>query len=186
MERWYALQVKAGLLSTAVWNLDKQNFETFFPKIQYKIRKGEVRVEQLFRGYGFVVLDVKQPGWQAVNGTKGVIRLLPRHTEEPLPLRVGFVESLREYDPIEIDRFGELLDDLASGVTVDIIRGAATGLRGVVNELRGRFAEVVFPDITGKIGNPLLVPVDALAVVDTALTRKKARERAWLYRKDMP
>lgn len=48
----------------------------------------------LFPGYLFLYLDLSEPGWEAVNGTRGIAHLLPVHLLMPLPLPEDFRESV--------------------------------------------------------------------------------------------
>jgi transcription antitermination factor NusG len=163
--RWYAVQIQPTLLSTAKWNLERQDFEPFFPTVVWRVSKTETKEEPLFKGYGFVYFDISESRWRSVNGTKGVIKMLPKHSEVPTPIRVGFVEVLREQDPIEMDRFKHII--ITVGGLVDVTHGLAEGRRGVVDKIRGRFAEIIFPSISGD-SNPLTIPTSALMPVDSS------------------
>jgi transcription antitermination factor NusG len=82
---------------TASSNLKNQSFENFLPEIR-EFRRGSLTTVQLFPGYIFVRFDIsdERVRWRSINGSRGVIKLLPTNLELPLPLPVGFVEDFRD------------------------------------------------------------------------------------------
>lgn len=85
--RWYVAQTHPRHETVALAHLRRQRFNGFLPLI--KTARGVL--SPLFPGYLFVELDLCER-WQAVNGTRGVRRLLGG--ENPLPVPVGYVEAL--------------------------------------------------------------------------------------------
>ena len=76
---WYAAQVRPNCLHMAVRGLTRQGFEFFLPKIvSDKKTTGGVAVPwaPLFPGYIFVRFDPARPAWRAINGTRGVTKLV--------------------------------------------------------------------------------------------------------------
>jgi len=100
MNHWYAIQTKAGQHSIAVLNLARRNFIVFCPLAERVVKKrGRIVAKTsypLLGSYIFVFMDLAlEGGWQVINRTRGVNRLLPHHLEEPLPVEDGLIESLQ-------------------------------------------------------------------------------------------
>src|SRR5947209_3924350 len=104
-DRWYSMQTLPQFQKTTEFNLRRQNFEPFFPRLLVRKSKLESYFEPLFKGYGFVRFDVDRDQWRSVNGTRGVVSLLPKWTLLPSPMVVGFVEFFIDNDPIESKEF---------------------------------------------------------------------------------
>jgi len=131
---------------TADFNLKNQNFEPFFPRILF--RKGKKCWEEpMFRGYGFVRFNPALVVWSSINGTRGVVGLLPRLSLYPTPAPEGFVEQLKENDPMPDDRFVEVFDQYFPGVTevvVDESHRLLGGRKGLVVDIRSKLLLVSF------------------------------------------
>lgn len=95
MHNWYCATLQPGLGSTAAMHLERQDFESYLPIGKEHIGDGRMKEYSLFPGYIFVRFDVELDRWRAINGTRGVVRLMPKHHEIPLSLPLGFIETLR-------------------------------------------------------------------------------------------
>ena len=121
---WYAAQVRPNCLHMAVRGLTRQGFEFFLPKIvSDKKTTGGVAVPwaPLFPGYIFVRFDPARPAWRAINGTRGVTKLVSFGNGGPRPVPNGFIDELQAH----CNENGLLLapDDLAPGDRVRVLRG---------------------------------------------------------------
>jgi transcriptional antiterminator RfaH len=97
--RWYVAQVHPQQEHIAKLNLEQQGFDVFLPLATRRVFIRNTAIEQsmpLFGPYLFVGFDIDVDRWRPVNSTRGVVRLLPKHLEEPLALPVGVVERWRE------------------------------------------------------------------------------------------
>lgn len=97
-ERWYVARTHSNREREAEWHLRNQKFPIFMPIVNRKTKRRTSLVEAqypVFPGYIFVRFDRSAPGWQRVNGTRGVQRLLPMHREVPTALPEGIVEWLQ-------------------------------------------------------------------------------------------
>ncbi|MCC5982886.1 MAG: transcriptional activator RfaH [Rhodobacteraceae bacterium] len=76
---WFLAQFKPNSHAIAARNLARQRFRTFLP-LHEETRRARGRfvtqLRPLFPGYIFVALDLAQGGWQKVNSTQGVTRLV--------------------------------------------------------------------------------------------------------------
>ena len=96
MTPWYVVHTQARAEERAVWHLENQGFECFLPRVRTvrrHARKVTPIVAPLFPRYLFVRFELNVAWWRAINGTRGVVRLL---TNGNLPLAVpfGVVEAL--------------------------------------------------------------------------------------------
>lgn len=78
-QAWYLAQLKPNSLEIARRNLMRQGFPLFVPqRVETRRMGGRFRTGPfpLFPGYLFIALDPAEGRWRAVNGTKGVTRLV--------------------------------------------------------------------------------------------------------------
>lgn len=100
--RWYVAETEPRKEMIAIQHLEQQSFDCFCPRLQ-KVRRHARRIETvlapLFPGYVFVNFDADRVGWRAINGTRGVRRLLTSERLAPLPMPEEAMASLLEkYD----------------------------------------------------------------------------------------
>jgi transcription antitermination factor NusG len=120
--RDYVAQTAAGLGGSAERYLAREGFKVF-------------RAARVFPGYIFIEGIEAWRSAAVVNRTRGVLKLLPRHLETPLPLPFGFVADLRW-------RLAE--GDLSERAEDDFLRRWLEGdqvvaLTGPFRDKRGRF-----------------------------------------------
>ena len=121
---WFAVQLKRGGLRHARENLRRQGFGVFSPKRRETSRrrdKLQTLERPLFPGYLFVQFDPKQPGWTAVQNTRGVSRILMMDPRAPQPLPEPVMEELIA----RCDRHEVLIGErgLRKGDTVRVVDG---------------------------------------------------------------
>lgn len=95
-DNWFAAQVKPNALRIALRNLDRQGFAALAPRmVAVRRQSGRVtrRAEPVFPGYVFVQFDPSRPGWQSVNGTHGITRLVTGDPRAPRPLPRDFMAA---------------------------------------------------------------------------------------------
>ena len=71
MKKWYLIKTKPRQESTAIINLENQEYTTYCPIV--KINKKNV---VLFPGYIFIYLDKHNENWSPIRSTKGVINFV--------------------------------------------------------------------------------------------------------------
>lgn len=79
LEGWYLVQCKPREDRRAVENLSYQGFEAFAPRCmvdRLRNRRWQPRLEALFPGYAFVLLDRIRHDWGKIRSTRGVSRLV--------------------------------------------------------------------------------------------------------------
>jgi len=95
---WYLAQLKPNSLEIARRNLARQGFLVFVPqRVETRRLGGRFRTGPfpLFPGYLFVALDPAEGRWRAVNGTKGVTRIVAFGVH-PAPVPAGLVEDIAQ------------------------------------------------------------------------------------------
>lgn len=96
VRRWFAVRAQPRKEQLAELHLNRQNFETFLPRIARSARRPTGTVTTLtpfFPGYLFVRLDLAADRWRTVNGTIGVIGLV-QFGEHPTPTPAGLIENM--------------------------------------------------------------------------------------------
>ncbi len=141
--RWYTIQVLPNLEKTADFNLRRQGFTPFWPYLLIHKTKTHIIKEPLFKGYGFVKTDIEKDQWRSVNGTRGVVGLLPKWTLMPEPMVEGFVEYFIEQGPIEIKMFNDIIEEFYPGTIVEFTQGLLKGQKGAVTGVRSKLLEIM-------------------------------------------
>ncbi len=94
---WFAAQLKPNGLSIAERNLARQGFAHFTPKrleTRRRANKSITAPRPLFPGYIFVRFDPAEPNWRALNGTRGLSRLIMNDPRHPKALPEDFMAAL--------------------------------------------------------------------------------------------
>ena len=162
--RWYVVQLQPQLRETADFHLRRQNFELLIPLLEIRKSRKVTVTEPMFRGYGFVQFDAESDHWGPINGTRGVVGLLPRHSLVPQPMPVGFVERFAA-GPVKEADFIEVFDNYFPGITeveVSPDHKLLAGRRGLVVGVREKLLQVSF---SASGGNAVWLSRDVLSPV---------------------
>lgn len=95
--QWYVATTLPGKEEFACQNLRGQNFQVFFPKIvstRNVRRPTSASLVPLFPGYVFTRFSRAADRWQAINGTRGVRRLICAASGAPIPVRQDVMTHL--------------------------------------------------------------------------------------------
>jgi transcriptional antiterminator RfaH len=155
-ERWYVVHTLPQREAQAEYQLRRQGFRPFLPRLSRTIRHARklrnVRAPAFSR-YLFVPLDLSSSGWTPINGTIGVSRLIMAHGK-PQPVPSGVVETLIENtDGAGILQFGE---QLQVGQAVQILSGPFANAIGELERLDANGRVKVLLDImNGRISATL-------------------------------
>jgi len=169
MQRWYVIQIVPQLRKVAGVNLERQGYRYFFPRLATKVSSRGVILETqpLFKGYGFVQLDLDTDHWTPIRSTRGVLRMLPVSSLLPRPIETDFVDFLLENSPLaKVEKLTEIVQDYAPGMIVRINRGVLEGYYGTIVMQQGKLFEVLL-NIKNKdqhLRNPL-IPQRDLTVI---------------------
>ncbi|WP_223427504.1 transcription termination/antitermination protein NusG [Tateyamaria pelophila] len=166
-ENWFVVQLKPNGLGLAQRNLERQGFAHFCPTRLETLRRAQKTVvapKPLFAGYLFVQFNAADPNWRAINGTRGIARLLLNDTTHPKPLPAPFVAGLLA----RCDGSDMLKDhdDLATGDQVRVISGPFAEIVSTVEDLDANQRIRVLIDLMGRKVR-LQVPRGAVEKLDT-------------------
>jgi transcription elongation factor/antiterminator RfaH len=148
--RWYVVHIQPHGEDRAVENLNRQAFTTFCPRITKTVRHARKTTKiraPLFPGYLFIQLDPKRDRWRAINGTRGVVRLLAQG-ETPIPVPKGIVEALRAR--MSDDGVVDWASSLKVGQAVRILDGPFANFVGSLEMLDGAGRVRVLLDLMGR------------------------------------
>jgi len=97
VKNWLVIQIKPNSYNLALRNLERQGFETFFPKIKITKNKQNKFYDKevlLFPGYGFVCIDQQNFNWVKINSTYGVSKLL-HFNNKPCEVSLDIIIALK-------------------------------------------------------------------------------------------
>lgn len=95
-EHWYAVQSRPHQENRAIEHLGEQGYRSYCPRLRRTVRHARrttLVLAPLFPGYFFVPLDLSRDRWRAINGTRGVARIVT-HGELPSAIPDGIVATL--------------------------------------------------------------------------------------------
>jgi len=162
---WYAIYTRPRFEKKVEKELSERQIECFLPVVSrlkcWSDRKKRVD-EILFPSYVFV--RVTERHRHEALTPLGVVRLIS-FSGEPAKIPNIQIEAVKRilqagYDPV-------VCPELTRGAAVEIVSGSLLGLRGIVNEVRGRYHLSIFID---GIRQSLSVNVEAqhLKVIDSS------------------
>lgn len=163
-DRWYVVQTHPRKEAYAAMNLERQKFQSFWPRFRKSVSHARSRREvlaPLFPGYVFVKFDPSTDPWHSVNSTFGVTRLISARGQIPVPVPRSVMDHF-------LDRCREgiletLVPQMVPGQAVRIISGPfAERLAKIAHcDDRGRVAillEIMGQDQVFAVHSSTLVP----------------------------
>lgn len=159
LARWYVVQTQPHAENKAIFNLERQAFRVFCPRLLKTVRharKTSQVLAPLFPGYLFLEMDVAQTQWRCINGTFGVSRLI-MYNERPQPVPQGVVESIR----LKVGENGAIdwTKTFQVGQKVRVTDGAFADLVGTLEHLDARGRVQVLLDVMGGVNVKLSVEI---------------------------
>lgn len=148
--RWYVVHTQPSSEDRASIRLAAQGYHVFYPRLRKTVRharKSESKLVPFFPGYLFLRLDISRDRWRAINGTRGVIRLLAQG-DVPQTVPAGIVEELQSH----ADRQDALVwtPPLNVGQRVRITEGPLEDFVGTLQRLDGADRVLVLLDLLGR------------------------------------
>jgi transcriptional antiterminator RfaH len=164
MLRWYLVRTKPNAEATARANLDRQGYETYFPRLHQPMPcrgRWRERAVPLFPGYLFLRLDEGHQPLAPVRSTLGVtcaVRFGTNYAVVPDEV----IQKLRSHANPETGMHRlHLPDRLATGTRVWILAGPFAGLEGVFQREIGSERAIVLLSILGQTAS-VGVPVGSV------------------------
>ena len=148
---WFAAQLRPQGLSRAQAHLHRQGFATFAPEIlSPTLRAGVLRQARkpLFAGYLFVSFNPTVPGWSAINGTRGIARLIASDPSRPQPLPDKLMAGLLARCDASGLMFSDV--DLSVGDHIRVLAGPFANLVTTIETLPGPKRIGVLIDLMGR------------------------------------
>jgi transcriptional antiterminator RfaH len=149
--RWYVVYCQTRQEARADFNLRRQGFETWLPRLR-QTRRHARRIDTvfvpLFPSYLFVSLDLDRQPWRSINGTYGVRRILCTN-EHPSPVAKGFIETLQE----TVDENGLVAapkDTFKCGDRVRLVASPFADMIGTLARLTDKDRVAVLLNVLGR------------------------------------
>lgn len=148
--RWGVINTHPHKEAFAIENLQRQNFQTYCPLVQKRIkhaRREEDVLRPLFPSYVFVQIDVTAHRWRSISSTFGV-RALVSFGERLSFLHDDFINSLRarQVDGVIVRPESPYV----VGQKVKVAGGAFDGLVATIIEMKEKDRLVVLMDILNR------------------------------------
>jgi len=161
---WFFAQFKPNCHRIAERNLERQAFQSFLPMQEETRRvrgKFTTFMRPLFPGYLFVAFDKAHGGWQAVNSTYGITRLVSAG-KTPVEVPLNLVSQLMQ----RCDTAGKLLPPklLSPGDQVIINKGPFVEFIATIEALASDRRVWVLLEFMGQ-KTRVAVPADQLRTV---------------------
>ncbi len=135
MQRWFCAEIKPGCDDMAERHLIEQSFEVCNAKyIVRREARGYIKdvIRPLFPGYLLVKFNPLEEGWQRINGTRGVRRLMCGASERPLPIEHRSMDQLIARLSAGPLRALDWMAYFTPGTKVKVTEGPFAGFKGVV------------------------------------------------------
>lgn len=161
IERWHVAYTQPRAESRAMIHLERQGYKVFCPRYRKSVRHARTTKSvhaPLFPNYLFLCIDISRDPWRAVNGTRGVVRLIT-HGETPQPLPDGVVEALKAR--MSADGTIDWARTFKIGQTVCIADGPFAKLVGTLEHLDAAGRVRVLLNLLGR-SVPVALRSDAL------------------------
>lgn len=149
-ERWYVVHTRPHAENRAIMHLQRQGYRAFCPRYRKTIRharRARSVLAPLFPGYLFLFLDGGRDPWRAVNGTRGVARLVTQG-DRPQPMPPGIVEDMLART--RVDGAFDWTPTLKVGQAVRIAGGPFAEFVGTLEHLDGAGRVRVLLDLLGR------------------------------------
>jgi transcriptional antiterminator RfaH len=160
-KEWFILQFKPNSHLQAKKNLNQQGFETFLPLHNTTSRKASrflSTTQPLFPGYMFIRFDRAEPGWNKINNTYGVSRLVTFNAVlKSIPTK--FINNLMS----RYDLSGKLIPvkKLKKGDQVKVLMGPFASFIATVETYETDQRIWILMDLMGR-KSKILAPSDTL------------------------
>jgi len=152
MKCWYAIQTKPRQETIAQRHLQRQDFETYLPRILLRKCRGDKWtriVEPLFPRYLFIRIDPLETTLAPVRSTRGVTGLV-RFGDRLTPVPDGAIDFLRQTENPETQHYHA--DDWPhrSGDAVRVLEGPFRGLTCVFQAATAEDRALLLIELLGR------------------------------------
>ncbi|MCE2510442.1 MAG: transcriptional activator RfaH [Alphaproteobacteria bacterium] len=152
MKRWFVVRTQPQAEAKVAAHLRRQDFEVYLPryaKTRRHARREERIAAPLFPRYLFVCLDLDRHRWRAVNGTRGVERLIC-HGERPAPVPASVIEDLKHQERADGLLAPASLVLFERGARVRLVDGAFAERVGIYERMTADQRIVLLLNLLGR------------------------------------
>lgn len=159
---WYVAETQPQGEAKAQSHLARQGFATFCPRFR-KQRHHARRIDDVlvpvFPGYLFIRFDCNRDGWPAINGTRGIRRLVAPANCRPQPMPEPAMAAL--LDRCRGEAISGLFSKLEPGQMVRLVSGPFATMLAQVEEHDDRGRVRVLLELLGR-STPATVGLEAV------------------------
>lgn len=156
-KKWYVIYTKAKSESIASEHLQRQNFNTYLPRVEtMKRRQGRLTplVSPFFPRYIFIQMDINTDNWAPIRSTRGVCGVV-KFEGVPKEVPTRLIQALKDNEN------AEQLQDITppswkEGDVVAIEQGPFAGYSCIFQGRRSSDRVAVLLDIIGKPARAVL------------------------------
>ena len=151
MKAWYVVRTKTRSEEQSARHLSNQGFEIYLPRYRKQVRHARTVksvLRPLFSGYLFVHMDLGQQRWRSINGSVGVISLVPTG-DAPKSISGEIIDLIRARE----DKDGTVsigLQGLKKGDQVRIREGALAEYEALLEEVSDEKRVVLLLNFMGS------------------------------------
>lgn len=151
MKAWYVVRTKTRSEEQSARHLSNQGFEIYLPRYRKQVRHARTVksvLRPLFSGYLFVHMDLGQQRWRSINGSVGVISLVPTG-DAPKSISGEIIDLIRARE----DKDGTVsigLQGLKKGDQVRIRDGALAEYEALLEEVSDEKRVVLLLNFMGS------------------------------------
>jgi transcriptional antiterminator RfaH len=152
MKRWHAVLTQQHSESRAEFNLVRQGYEVYLPRLRTTLRHAR-RVESvlrpLFPRYLFVALNPQRDGWRPILSTFGVASLV-RFAETPADVPAALIDALRAREVDGVHAEAPAAASWKIGDKLRVFTGAFGDMVGKLESMSGFDRVALLLEVMGR------------------------------------
>jgi len=152
MKHWYAIHTKPRQEMLAAENLQRQEFEIYFPRIKQAQRYRQQwrdKIEPLFPRYLFIRLDLGKDNIAPIRSTRGVAKLVS-FSGQPATVPDPLIDALIQSADPDTELLHPESTLFEAGETVTIVDGPLEGLEAIFKARDGEARAIILLKLLGK------------------------------------
>jgi transcriptional antiterminator RfaH len=165
MEAWYVVFTKPKQEQVAEENLQRQGIETYLPKVQRRLRRGNRAaycIEPLFPRYLFINMDVQVQSTASIRSTRGAVNLVA-FGAGPVTVAAELISKLKQSADPDLGVHLPVPPKFTAGQKVNILDGPFQDITGTFCALDGESRAMILLDLLGR-KNRVCVDTDRLVM----------------------
>ncbi len=162
MEQWYVVRSKPRQEQVALENLQRQDYQCFYPRLRTMKRvrgKRQPSIEALFPGYLFIQVDLDTTNTAPIRSTRGVTGLV-MFGKDIRPISDEIIAAIKQRTD-DLDIIDDEQADFEPGQQVRIESGAMQGMEAIFQEKSGQDRAILLLNLLGA-ERTVVVPISDL------------------------